>query len=78
MSLATHSSLLPLLPDAIMQVSKSEQNLSVSYLNSLPLAFADNRQIQDSGAALFANARNALITGSTSRVSLSCGYKQFL
>ena len=43
MSLDTHRPLSPSLPDAIMQVStESEQNLSVSCLNFLPLAFADD------------------------------------
>ena len=38
MALATRSTLLPSLPDTVMQVSiESEQNLSVSYLNCLPL-----------------------------------------
>ena len=49
--------------------------------NYLPLAFADNRQIQDSGSGLFAYARNTLITGGTFVVSLSCGpglYKQLI
>ena len=79
MSLATYSSLSPSLPDAIMQVSESEQNLTVSCLNCLPLAFTDNHQIQDSGSALFANAQNILITGGTFIVSLSCGlYKQLI
>jgi hypothetical protein len=79
MSLATHSQLLPLSPDALMQVStESEQILSVSYFNRFPFAFADNRQIQDSGSGLFANAPNTLITGGAIDVSLSCRlYKQF-
>ena len=79
MSLAAHSPLLPLLSDAIMQVSESEQNLSVSCLNYLPLAFTDNCQIHDSGSALFANAQDILITGGTFVVSFSCGlYKQLI
>ena len=81
MSLATHSSLSPSLPDDIMQVSgESEQDLSVSCLNCLPLAFADNCQIQDSGSSLFANAQNVLIPGGTFIVvSLSCGlYEQLI
>jgi hypothetical protein len=69
MSLAIHSPLSPTLPDAIMQVEESGQNLSVSCFNRghLPLAFADqkNRQIQDSGSGLFANAENILITDGT-------------
>ena len=75
MSLATRSPLSPSLPDVTMQVSReSEQNSSVSCLNHLPLAFADNCQIQDSGSALFANNQNVLITGGTfvAVVSLSC------
>jgi hypothetical protein len=57
-----------------MQVStESEQNLSVSSLNRLPLAFTDNHQIQNySGSGLVVNARNILITGSTFIVSLPC------
>jgi hypothetical protein len=78
MSLATHS---PLLPDAIMRAStESEQNLSVSCLNCLPLAFTENCQIQDSGSGqgLFVNAENVLITGGIF-VSLSCVlYKQLI
>jgi hypothetical protein len=79
MSSATYSPLPPSLPDAIMrwQVStESEQNLSVSYLNRFPFAFADNlsRRIQNSGSVLFANASNPS-TGGTFGVSLS--YKQF-
>ena len=66
MSLATHSPLLPLLPDAIMQVPRElEQDLSVSCLNCLPLAFADNCQIRDSDSGFFADAQNVLITGGT-------------
>jgi hypothetical protein len=72
MSLATHSPLLPSLPDVITQVSESEQNLSVSCLNYFPLAFTDNCQIQDSSSGLFANASNILITGGTFVVSRSC------
>ena len=50
MSLATNNPLSPSLPDPIIQVSKEpEQNHSVSCLNCLPMAYADNRQIQDSG-----------------------------
>ena len=79
MSLATHSPLLPLLPDAIMQVPReSEQDLSVSYLNCLPLAFADNFQIRDSGSGFFANAQNVLVTGGTFVVSLSYGLYKLL
>ena len=77
MSLATHSPL----PDAIMQVSaESEQNVSVSCLNHLPLSFADNRQIQDTGMGLLANPQNMLITGGTFvLVNPSCGlYKQLI
>ena len=75
MSLTTHS---PLVPDATMQ-RESEQNLSVSCLNCLPLAFADNYQIQDSGSSLFPNFPSILITGGTFTVSLSCGlYKQLI
>ena len=79
MSLATHSPLSPSLPDAIVQISReSEQNLSVSYLYCLPLAFADNHQIQDPGSGLFPNAQNILITDSII-VSLSCKlYKQLI
>ena len=76
MSLATHSPLSPSLPDAIMQEvsSESEQDLSVSCLNRLPLGFADNSQIQDSSSGLFGNPQNVLITGGTIVVvSLSCG-----
>ena len=59
----------------MMQVStESEQDLSVSCLNHLPLAFADNCQIRESGLGLFANSQNVLITGGTYIVvSLSCG-----
>jgi hypothetical protein len=81
MSLATHSPLPPSLPDAIMQVyteSEQKQNPSVSCLNRFPFAFVDNRQIQDSGSVLFANASNSPITGGTFGVSLSCAlFKQF-
>ena len=80
MSLATDSPLSPS-SDAIMQVStESEQTLSVSYLNRLPLAFADNCQIQDFGLGLLANPQNILIAGGTFVVvSLSCGlYKQLI
>ena len=77
MSLATDSLLSPPLPDAIQVSRQSEQNLSVSCLNCLPLAFADNRQIQDSSSGLFANARNILVTGGTFVVSFSSKlYKQ--
>jgi hypothetical protein len=66
MSLATHSPLSPLLPDAIMQLSTElDQHLSVNCLNRLPSAFVYNCQIQDSDLGLFANARNILITGGT-------------
>ena len=76
MPLATHSPLSPLFPDTIFR--ESEQNLSVSSLNRLRLAFADNRQIQNSGLGVFANAQNVLITGGTF-VSLSCGlYTQLI
>ena len=80
MSLATHSPLSSSSPDTIMEVSReSEQIFSVSYLNCLPLAFADNHQIQDSSSGLFANAQNVLITGGTFVVSLSCGlFKQII
>ena len=71
MSLATHSPLSPSLPDVIMQAPW--EDLSVSCLNCLPLAFADNRQIRDSGSGFFANAQNVLITGGTFVVSLSYG-----
>ena len=72
---STHSRLSPLLPDAVMQVSReSERNLSVSFLNSLLLAFADNCQNQGSGLGLFGNPQNLLITdGTFIVVSLSCG-----
>ena len=74
MSLATDSQLLPSLADATMQVStKSEHNPPVSYSNCLPLAFADDHEIQDSGLDLFANPYNLLITGGAFVVSLSCG-----
>ena len=69
MPLATHRPFSPLFPDAISR--ELEQNLSVSCLNRLRLAFADNRQIRDSGSGLFANAQNVLITGGIF-VSLSC------
>ena len=53
---------------------ESEQDTSVSCLNCLPLAFADNHQIRDSGSGFFANAQNILITGGTFVVvSLSYG-----
>ena len=72
MSLAAHSLLSPSLLDATMQVSReSAQNLSVSCYTVLPLAFADNCQIQDLGSRLFANTRNIFITGGTYVVSLS-------
>ena len=52
---------------------------SLSCVNRLPLPFADNRQIQDSGSGLFANAQNILITGGTFVVCLSCGlYKRLI
>ena len=82
MSLVTHSPLLPMLPNPIMQVSmESEQNPSVSCLSYLPLIFADNLliQVQNSGLGLFAYAQNTLITGGTFVVSLSWGlYKQLI
>ena len=53
-----------------MQVSESAQKLSVSCWDRLPLAFTDNRQIQESDSALNTNAPNTLATGSTFRVSL--------
>ena len=66
MSSVTHRPLLPLLPNAMMQVStESERNLSVSCLYSLPSAFVHNYQIQDSGSGFFVNAGNTLITGGT-------------
>ena len=65
--------LSPSLPDAIMQVSELEQNISVSCLDSLTWLFADNCQIRDSGSALFANAENVLITGCTFVMSFSFG-----
>ena len=78
MSLASHNLSSPALPDAMQISRESEQNLSVSCLNRLPLAFADNCRIQGSGSGFFANARNTLITGGTF-VSLSRGlYKQFI
>jgi hypothetical protein len=73
MSSAAHRPLSPLLPDTVMQVSESEQNLPVCCLNGLSFTFADNCQIWDSGSALFANNKNILITGGTFVVSLSCG-----
>ena len=78
MSLATHSQLLPLLPDAIVQVSReSEQNHLVSCVKCLPLAFVEN-QNQDSGG-LFGNPQNLLITGGTFVVSfLLTVYKQLM
>ena len=78
MSLATHSPSSPLLPDAVMQVFReSEQNISVSCLNHLPLAFADNRHIQDSGLGPISKAQNVLITGGVI-VSFFCGLYQQL
>ena len=79
MPLATHRPQSPSLPNAIMQVStESEKNLSVSCLNRLPLAFANNYQIQDFGSGLFSNVQNILITGGIF-VRLSCGlYKQLI
>ena len=70
-----HSTLSPTLPDAVMQVStESEQNHSVSYLNCLPLDFADNCQIRDSVSGLFGNVQNVLISGGNFVVvSFSCG-----
>ena len=66
MSSVTHSPLSPSLPDAMMQVStESDRDISVSCLYCLPLGFADNYQIQDSGSGFFVNARNTLITGGT-------------
>lgn len=56
-------------PKSVQVYTELEQNLSVSNLNCLPFAFADNGEIQDSesarGKGLFANARNILITGGT-------------
>ena len=77
---STHGPLSPLLPDAIMQVSESEQNVSVSCLKYLPLTFSDNLRIQDSGLSHFGNPQNILITGGTfTVVSLYCGlYKQII
>ena len=80
MSLATHSP--SSLPDAMIQVSmESEQSLPVSCLIRLPLAFTNNlnRQIQDSGSGIFANAKNVLITGGIFVVSYSCRlYEQLI
>jgi hypothetical protein len=75
MSLATHSQLSS---DAVSR--ESEQNLSVSCLNRLRLAFANNRQIQNSGSGSFANSQGIVITGGTYVVvSLSCGlHKQLI
>ena len=68
------SPLLPLVPDAITQVSTElEQNLTVSCLNHMLLAFTDDFQIQDSGSGFFTNAQNIHINGGTFVVSLSCG-----
>ena len=64
-----------------MQVSTgSEQNLSVSCLDCLPLAIADNFQSQASGSCLFPNAQNIYIADSTiAVVCLSCElYKQLM
>jgi hypothetical protein len=74
-SLGTHNPSSPSLPDAIIQVSReSEQNLSVSCFNRLPLHSDDKCRIQDSGCpGLLANSRNTLITGGTFVVSLSWG-----
>ena len=73
MYLATHSPLLPSVPDAITQAStESEENISVSCLNDILLAFTYDRQVQDSGSGFFANAQNILITGGTFVVSFSC------
>ena len=76
----TYSPLSPLLPDAMMQVSReSEQNLSVSCLNGLLLVFVDNCQNRDFGSGLFGNPQNLLITGGTFvAVSLSCGLYEHL
>ena len=74
MSLVTDNSLSSSLADAVMQVSmRSEHNIPVSCSNCLPLVFADNCQIQDSGLDLFVNPYNLLITGGTFVVSLSYG-----
>ena len=72
--MSTHSPFSPSLPDAIMQVStESEQNLSVSCLNRLPLVFTDNCWNQGSGSGFFANAQNIVINdGTFVVVSLSC------
>ena len=81
MSLATHSPLSSSSPDAVLHVSagESKQDLSVSCLNCLPLAFDDNCRIQESGSGLLANSRNTVITGGIFVVSLSCGvYKQLI
>ena len=72
---ATRSPLLPSAPDAITQVStESEQNLSVSCLNHMLLAFTDDRQIQDSGSGFFANAQNILIADGTFQVVVSLSF----
>ena len=66
MSQAAHSlsDSSPSLSDAIKQVSAAEsEDLHVSCLNRLTLAFDDYRWIQDSGLGLLANSRNTLITG---------------
>lgn len=66
MSQAAHSlsDSSPSLSDAIKQVSAAEsEDLHVSCLNCLTLAFDDYRWIQDSGLGLLANSRNTLITG---------------
>ena len=47
-----------------MQIS-TEPEQNVSCLNRLPLVFADNCQVQNSGLGLLANAQNILITGGT-------------
>ena len=76
MSLATRS------PHDAMQVSESEQNLSVGCLNRLTLAFTDNCQVQGyqgSRSSLFPNAQNVVISGGRFIVSLSCGrYKRLI
>ena len=76
MSLASDNPLSPPFHDAIQVSRESEQNLC-ELLKLFALGFCYNRQIQESGSGIFANARGVIITGSTFIVSLSCRlYKQ--
>ena len=54
---------------------ESEQNLSVSCLNHMLLAFTDDHKIQDSGSSFCVNAQNTLIADGTFQVVVSLSYR---